>query len=231
MLRNMIGLARYDGPGYVPAQRWSKPNSSRTGRDVWLSCFRNSRMWSEMECECVNEAETRCVAGRLDPTRTRKVLPKASDPSSNELALAMTFWKSTRIMNDLLQQGGCGPRPLSGSSRSVYIMKKGRITVDRYLDAISQYATAVAVEAQHKTTYNHSIVGLEEAEGHYFWSMIRSPSWRVRSQWFRSPQFQTSPPNRGMGRVSGCDHEDSPSGHSAASTARGRSSRKFANED
>ena len=43
--------------------------------------------------------------------------------------------------------------------------EEGRITVDRYLDAISQYATAVATEAQYKTTYNISIAALEEAKG------------------------------------------------------------------
>ncbi len=43
--------------------------------------------------------------------------------------------------------------------------EEGRITVDRYLDAISQYATAVATEAQYRTTYNVSIVALEEAKG------------------------------------------------------------------
>jgi hypothetical protein len=43
--------------------------------------------------------------------------------------------------------------------------EEGRITVDRYLDAISQYATAVATEAQYRATYNISIVALEEAKG------------------------------------------------------------------
>ncbi len=43
--------------------------------------------------------------------------------------------------------------------------EEGRITVDRYLDAISQYTTAVATEAQYKTTYNISIAALEEAKG------------------------------------------------------------------
>ena len=33
------------------------------------------------------------------------------------------------------------------------------------MDAVSQYATAVATEAQYKTTYNISIVALEEAKG------------------------------------------------------------------
>src|SRR5207248_782791 len=43
--------------------------------------------------------------------------------------------------------------------------EEGRITIDRYLDAVSQYANAVAQEAQFKTTYNISIVALEEAKG------------------------------------------------------------------
>jgi Outer membrane efflux protein len=42
---------------------------------------------------------------------------------------------------------------------------EGRITIDRFLDAISQYATAVATEAQCKATYNTSIVALKEAKG------------------------------------------------------------------
>ncbi len=43
--------------------------------------------------------------------------------------------------------------------------EEGRIPIDRYLDAVSQYASAVALEAQFKTTYNISIVALEEAKG------------------------------------------------------------------
>ncbi len=43
--------------------------------------------------------------------------------------------------------------------------EEGRITIDRFLDAISQYATAVSTEAQYKTTYNISIAALEEAKG------------------------------------------------------------------
>ncbi len=43
--------------------------------------------------------------------------------------------------------------------------EEGRITIDRFLVAVSQYAQAVAQEAQFKTTYNISIVALEEAKG------------------------------------------------------------------
>jgi Outer membrane efflux protein len=49
------------------------------------------------------------------------------------------------------------------SQRAYYA--EGRITVDRFLDAVSQYATAVATEAQCKATYNTSIVALQEAKG------------------------------------------------------------------
>jgi outer membrane protein TolC len=47
------------------------------------------------------------------------------------------------------------------------LYEEGRIgfTVDRYLDAVRRYATAVATEAQYKTTYNISLVALEEAKG------------------------------------------------------------------
>ena len=43
--------------------------------------------------------------------------------------------------------------------------EEGRITIDRFLDSVSQYAAAVAKEAQFKSTYNVSIVALEEAKG------------------------------------------------------------------
>src|SRR5262249_15753086 len=43
--------------------------------------------------------------------------------------------------------------------------EEGRITIDRFLDAVSQYATAVATEAQYKAAYNVSIAALEEAKG------------------------------------------------------------------
>ena len=43
--------------------------------------------------------------------------------------------------------------------------EEGRITIDRLLDAVSQYANAIAQEAQYKTSYNTSIAALEEAKG------------------------------------------------------------------
>ncbi len=43
--------------------------------------------------------------------------------------------------------------------------KEGRITIDRFLDAVSQYAAAVATEAQYRSTYNVSLAALAEAKG------------------------------------------------------------------
>ncbi len=43
--------------------------------------------------------------------------------------------------------------------------EEGTITVERYLDAVSQHAAAVATEAQYLATYNIALVALEEAKG------------------------------------------------------------------
>jgi RNA polymerase sigma factor (sigma-70 family) len=49
------------------------------------------------------------------------------------------------------------------AQRSYY--DEGRITIDRLLDAVSQYSAAVSQEAEFKAAYNVSIVALEEAKG------------------------------------------------------------------
>ncbi len=51
-----------------------------------------------------------------------------------------------------------------GDAQRAYY-EEGRITVDRFLDAVNQYWTSVATEAQYKTTYNISMASLEEAKG------------------------------------------------------------------
>jgi Outer membrane efflux protein len=43
--------------------------------------------------------------------------------------------------------------------------EEGRITIDRFLDAVSQCATALGTEAQYNAAYNTSIVALKEAKG------------------------------------------------------------------
>ncbi len=43
--------------------------------------------------------------------------------------------------------------------------EEGRITIDRYLDAVSQYASAVAQEALFKSTYNIALTAWAEGRG------------------------------------------------------------------
>ncbi len=43
--------------------------------------------------------------------------------------------------------------------------EEGKVTVDRLLDAVNQYANAIAQEAHYKSSYNTSIAALEEAKG------------------------------------------------------------------
>ena len=43
--------------------------------------------------------------------------------------------------------------------------ERGEVTIDRVLDAVSQYANGIAQEAQYKTSYNTSIAAFEEAKG------------------------------------------------------------------
>ncbi len=43
--------------------------------------------------------------------------------------------------------------------------ENGTITIDRYLDSVNRWATAVAQEADFRTRYNTAIVALEEAKG------------------------------------------------------------------
>jgi outer membrane protein TolC len=51
------------------------------------------------------------------------------------------------------------------SARAYYEEGRTGFTIDRLLDAVSQYANAIAQEAQFKTSYNTSIAALEEAKG------------------------------------------------------------------
>ncbi len=43
--------------------------------------------------------------------------------------------------------------------------ENGTITIDRYLDAVNRWATAVAQEADYRTRYNTAIAAMEEAKG------------------------------------------------------------------
>ena len=105
-------------------------------------------------------------------------------------------WKWTPTTSSSRPRRGSGPPPPSGSKPSGPFYEEGRITIDRYLDAVSQYASAVAQEAQFKTTYNISIVALEEAKGTLLaYDNIAWPKARTRGR--RTSRPATSRPPTG----------------------------------
>ena len=79
------------------------------------------------------------------------------------------------------------------SARAYYEEGRTGFTIDRLLDAVSQYADAIAQEAQYKTSYNTSIAALEEAKG-TLWPTTTSPSTRARARGRPTSRPATSRP-------------------------------------
>ena len=97
------------------------------------------------------------------PTGNKNSFGKSS--IRRPIRLPGSSWKSTpTTSSSRLASRLRAAAALRLESQRVYY-DEGRITIDRFLDAVSQYATAVATEAQYKTAYNISIVALEEAKG------------------------------------------------------------------
>ena len=94
------------------------------------------------------------------------------------------------------------------SQRAFY--EEGRITIDRFLDAMTQYAVATATEAQYKTAYNNTIVALEEAKGTLLdhdqitvveapksaVSIAAVPDFSVRDEWYEPPVLPEPQPRK-----------------------------------
>ena len=79
------------------------------------------------------------------------------------------------------------------SARAYYEEGRTGFTIDRLLDAVSQYANAIAQEAQFKASYNTSIAALEEAKG-TCWPTTTSPWPRARARGRRTSRPATSRP-------------------------------------
>lgn len=103
-------------------------------------------------------------AGRLSLTASRaaslqKVLKQSTHSLARFAAEIDANFKQLRIAAELQTKASTRLQ----AQRAYY--EEGRITIDRFLDAVSQYANSVASEAQFKTTYNISIAAFEEAKG------------------------------------------------------------------
>jgi RNA polymerase sigma factor (sigma-70 family) len=162
-LRNLLGLSPADGRQIVAV---TPPTKDRLEPD-WEECLA-VMLVKQPELvrikALVNEAESDVSADGLMRLERRKAYEKqVINQATHSLARLLKeidanyekFKTAARLRHAAALR--------LESQKAFY--EEGRITVDRYLDAVTQHATSLAMEDQYKTDYNHSIVALEEAKG------------------------------------------------------------------
>ena len=162
-LRELLGLPTADGRRIIPV---TAATEARFDPD-WDKC--QTAMLANhpdvARSRAIVTAAERDVSGdgraRLDQVRAyhQEVIHQATQSLRRSFldidANYQQFTKKSRL-RDIVA------RDLDAQHHS---FEEGQITVDRFLDCVNKYATAVAQEAQYKTAYNPSIVGLELAKG------------------------------------------------------------------
>ena len=162
-LRNILGLPPADNRRIIPV---TPPTEARLEPDWEVArrpCSSFSRISSRRK-----PGRSRPTAGTDWPARSPAAMPSRNGCSVVTRRLTHSpgsSWKSTPITSSSRRPRGCEAAAAQRLDAQRAYYEEGRITIDRFLDAVSQYATAVATEAQYKTTYNISIVALEEAKG------------------------------------------------------------------
>jgi hypothetical protein len=190
-LRNLLGVPRNDDRRIVPA---TTPIAAKIAPD-WEACVatmleKHPEIVSAKAR--ARRAEAACAAANLDEV-TKGFLPAlsghtepapAAETARDRLAeldkakkrLEQVIHTTTRSLARFFLEIDANYKQFQRASklraaaeqrlkaqRTFY--EKRRITIDRYLDAVSQFASAVAQEAQFKTTYNIALMALEEAKG------------------------------------------------------------------
>ena len=102
--------------------------------------------------------------------REKVALPEAAPGSSRRPTRRHTHWLAASLEIDAnYKQYQTAKRLRSAAAERLEAQRgyyeEGRITIDRFLDAVSQYAAAVASEAEFKCTYNIALVVFEEIKG------------------------------------------------------------------
>src|SRR5262249_32140180 len=90
--------------------------------------------------------------------------------------------------------------------------EEGRVTVDRFLDAISQDTTAVATEAQSKSTYTVALAALAEARGTLLADrgIVIATGPHPRKAYVQARAIQQAVPSSGPDKSAGPDQSVSP---------------------
>jgi hypothetical protein len=187
-LRNLLGLPPSDGRRIVPV---STPTETKVEPewDACLAAMLEKQPDIAQQKELAKQAEAKATAAYAEatwpigrcPDSWRFTWQNLVTPAEQQVAKQREFLQqvvrqTTHSLarffleidaNDKQFQTAKKFRAAAAqrleAQRAFY--EEGRITIDRYLDAVSQYANAVAQEAQFKTSYNISIVALEEAKG------------------------------------------------------------------
>jgi RNA polymerase sigma factor (sigma-70 family) len=160
-LRNIMGLPPADNRRIIPV---TAPTEARLEPD-WEQCLAimlKKQPDITRQKSLMKEAERAGISAARQ-ARQKEYLKQIVHQTTHSLARFFLeidakykqFQTASRLRN--------AAQTLLESQQPDY--EKGRITVDQMMDAVSQWATAVATEAQYKSTYNTSIVALEEVKG------------------------------------------------------------------
>ena len=162
-LRDLLGLPPADGRRVLPVTAATK---ARLDPD-WEEC-RTAMLANQPDIarsRAIVTAAERDVSGdgltRLE--RTKAYHQEVIDQATQSLRrLFSEVDANYRQFTTASRLRDAAARRLDAQHRH---FEEGRITIDRFLDSVHLYATAVNTEAQYKTAYNQSIVAMECAKG------------------------------------------------------------------
>jgi outer membrane protein TolC len=175
-LRNILGLAPSDNRRIVPC---TAPSETLVHPD-WDKCLatmlgsqpdvvEQTHALSMARVKAIFEVDNPTLpaeqrdASRQALEKQREFLQQITNQTTHSLARFFlevdANYKQFKIAQSLRETS----QKRLDKQRTFY--EEGRITVDRLLDAVSQYANAIAEEAQYRAMYNTSIAALDEAMG------------------------------------------------------------------
>jgi RNA polymerase sigma factor (sigma-70 family) len=176
--RNLLGLPAADTRRIIPV---SRPTEKLVEPD-WETCL------NEMKGQHPDIVLTRLAVAELsepttfEPGSMIRVLSnveneaRARQRTERKEKLQQVLHQQTHLLarfsldvDATYKQAGTATRLRASASQRLDAQreyyKQGRITVDRFLDAVSQYFTAMATESQYKMNYNVALTNLSEAKG------------------------------------------------------------------
>jgi RNA polymerase sigma factor (sigma-70 family) len=177
-LRNVLGLPAADNRRIIPM---SKPTAELVDPD-WVTCL--TEMKREQPDIVVNTLAVTELAEptSFEPGRTIRALSsveqerKESQRKDRQEKLRQVLHLQTHALARSFLEVDANYKQIMTATRmrtsatarldaQRAFYNEGRITIDRLLDAVSQYVTAAATEFQYKTHYNIALTHLSEAKG------------------------------------------------------------------